>query len=62
MEAGGFDYNKANLKKVTVIRQDNGHTEHHSLNMKQVLDGHQNQPFNLKPADIIYVPEKFSWF
>jgi len=32
MEAGGFDYTKANLKAVTVIRTENGQTEHHKLN------------------------------
>lgn len=61
MEAG-IDYNKANLKKVSVIRQEDGRTEHHTLNLKRVLDGQQNVPFTLKPLDVIYVPERFSWF
>jgi polysaccharide export outer membrane protein len=62
MEAGGFDYNKANLKKVAVIRHETGRTDHYTLNMKGVLNGEQSETFNLKPADIIYVPERFSWF
>jgi polysaccharide export outer membrane protein len=62
MEAGGFDYNKANLKKVTVIRHDANRTEHFTLDMKGVLKGEQNESFNLKPSDIIYVPERFNWF
>ena len=62
MEAGGFDYTKANLKAVTVIRTENGKTEHHKLNLKPVLQGQGTEPFNLKPFDIIYVPEKFNWF
>ena len=62
MEAGGFDYTKANLKAVTVIRTENGKTEHHKLNLKPVLQGQGTEQFNLKPFDIIYVPEKFNWF
>ncbi|HWW00403.1 MAG TPA: polysaccharide biosynthesis/export family protein [Candidatus Acidoferrum sp.] len=62
MEAGGFDYTKANLKKIRVIRTENGQTEHHVINLKGVLQGEQADQFKLKPADIIYVPERFSWF
>jgi polysaccharide export outer membrane protein len=62
MEAGGFDYTKANLKAVRVIRHENGRTEHHTLNLKRVLQGNETEQFNLKPSDIIYVPERFSWF
>ncbi len=62
MEAGGFDYTKANLKAVAVIRQENGRAARHTLNMKRVLDEGDTEPFSLRPADIIYVPEKFSWF
>jgi protein involved in polysaccharide export with SLBB domain len=62
MEAGGFDYSKANLKAVRVVRSENGHMENYTLNLQLVLDGKQNEPFYLKPSDIIYVPEKFSWF
>jgi polysaccharide export outer membrane protein len=62
MEAGGFDYARANMKAVAVIRRENGRTEHHTLNLKRVLNGQQDDPFNLKPSDIIYVPERFSWF
>jgi len=62
MEAGGFDYTKANLKRVTVIRHENGQVEHYKLNLKGVLQGEQGEAFNLKPHDIIYVPERLSWF
>jgi polysaccharide export outer membrane protein len=62
MEAGGFNYTKANMKAVAVIRRENGRTERHTLNLKRVLDGQPGDPFNLKPADIIYVPERFTWF
>ena len=62
MEAGGFDYTKANLKAVTVIRTENGRQKHHPLNMKRVLKGEEIAPFNLQRSDIIYVPERFNWF
>jgi len=58
----GVDYNRANLKSVRVIRSENGKTEHHTLNLKSVLKGDTNEQFKLKPQDIVYVPEKFSWF
>jgi polysaccharide export outer membrane protein len=62
MEAGGFDRNKADMKAVVVIRQEGGQTRRYILNLKLVLEGKQTEPFYLKPSDIVYVPEKFSWF
>ena len=62
MEAGGFDYTKANLKKVRVTRQEGGGTRIYVLNLKQVMDGRGGESFYLKPSDIVYVPEKFQWF
>jgi len=62
MEAGGFDYSRADLKGVKVIRNVGGRLQHYTLNLKRVLQGQDSATFNLKAADIIYVPEKFSWF
>lgn len=62
MEAGGPVYTKANLKSVAVIREEEGHVDHYRLNVKVMLEGKQSRPFYLKPSDIIYVPERFSWF
>jgi polysaccharide export outer membrane protein len=62
MESGGFDYTKANLKTVKVIRRENDRMVSHVLNLKPVMQGKESEPFYLEPADIIYVPEKFSWF
>jgi len=62
MEAGGFDYEKANLKNVRVIRGENGVSKSYTLNLKLALSGKEEKPFYLKPSDIVYVPEKFSWF
>ena len=62
MEAGGFDYAKANLKDVRVIRYEDGRAHTYDLNLKEVLGGKQVEPFYLKPGDIVYVPERFSMF
>jgi polysaccharide export outer membrane protein len=62
MSAGGFDYTKANLKAVRVIRRENGTSESYTVNLKIVMQGKDNDPFYLKPDDIVYVPERFSWF
>jgi protein involved in polysaccharide export with SLBB domain len=58
----GVDYQKANLKSVTVIRRVNGRDEHHTLNLKKALQGTGGEPFYLKPSDIIFVRERFTWF
>ena len=62
MEAGGFDYSKANLKAVRVIRKQSNQTKNTTLNLKTALDGQEAAPFLMEPQDIIYVPEKFVWF
>jgi len=62
MEAGGFDSGRANPKAVVVIRKDGGKTQNHTIDLKAVLDGKSNEPFYLRAHDIVYVPEKFSWF
>jgi polysaccharide export outer membrane protein len=58
----GIDYSKANLKKVRVIRKENGRSEYHILNLREALLGKPAESFDLKPSDIIYVPERFTWF
>ena len=62
MEAGGFDYTKANLKAVRVIRHEKDRVENYTLNLKLVLEGKAHKSFYLKPSDIVFVPERFSWF
>jgi polysaccharide biosynthesis/export protein len=62
MEAGGFDMTKANMTGVRVIRQEDGQTKNYSLNLKNPLYGKASEPFYLKSNDIVFVPEKFSWF
>ncbi len=62
MEAGGFDHAKANLKKVTVLREFQGQTVSYTIDMRKVLTEPTSKPFYLKPADKIHVPQKFNWF
>ena len=62
MEAGGFDYSQANLKSVRIIRRDGNEVKHFTINLKAVMNGSENGTFPLKPSDIIYVPERFTWF
>ncbi len=62
LEAGGFDYSKANTKKVLLIRNENGVMKNFRLNLKTALEGKASEPFSVKPSDIIYVPERFQWF
>lgn len=62
MEAGGFDYTRANAKAVRIIRSSNGKTQKFTLNLQKILNGQDQAPFYVRASDIIYVPEKFSWF
>lgn len=62
MEAGGPDYARAKLTSVLVIRQEGRDVKHHRINLKLPLQGKKSDPFDLKPADILYVPERFAWF
>jgi polysaccharide export outer membrane protein len=62
MEAGGFDKDKADLKAVTVVRQEDGKVRSYTVDLQQVLGSTSSAPFYLKPFDTVYVPVKFSWF
>lgn len=63
MEAGGPDYAKANMKAVTVTRMEDGQFHTYTLNLNNELNGaKETGPFYLKPADILKVPERFTWF
>jgi polysaccharide export outer membrane protein len=62
MEAGGFDSTKADMEAVVVIRQVPGGTKNFILDLKKIIDGKSSEAFYLKPSDIVFVKEKFSWF
>lgn len=65
MEAGGFDYNTADMKHVKISRMEKGEMKHYVLNLKEELEGgagKQSKPFYLKPNDIVFVPQKLQIF
>ncbi len=63
MKAGGYDPDKALLKKVKVVRTVNGKTETHVLNLSGVQKpGEPVELFYLQPLDIVIVPQKFVIF
>jgi len=64
MEAGGFDYSKADTAKIMVIRHKTGSKgyDYITVDLKQVLDGKKTDLFYLAPDDVVHVPQKFSWF
>jgi polysaccharide export outer membrane protein len=62
MEAGGFDTTRADMQAVRIVRQQDGMTKNYVVNLKAALEGGQTESFYLKRSDIVYVPEKFSWF
>jgi polysaccharide export outer membrane protein len=62
MEAGGFNYDTANMRAVKIVRNENGVMQNYTVDLKAVLQGKDNKPVYLKPEDIVYVPERFSPF
>jgi protein involved in polysaccharide export with SLBB domain len=58
----GLDLDRSNLKHITIIRIGNGHTHKYRLNLHRVFQGYPAPQFVLQPYDIIYVPQKFSWY
>ena len=62
MEAG-VDTTRSDLKRVIVIRTaPDGATERFKVDLHKVVKlGAPADPLTLKPLDIIFVPEKFSW-
>lgn len=62
MEAGGFDPTRANPRSVVIVRTVEQKTQHTRLDLKAALEGRQTEPFYLRSNDIVYVPERFSFF
>lgn len=54
MEAGGFT-KLANPKQVYVVRNADGKHERYVLNLSAALSGASQQPFYLRPYDVVYV-------
>lgn len=62
MEAGGFNYDTADMRHVKIDRNLNGVMQHYTVDLKALLVGRDTKSFYLQPGDIIYVPERFSPF
>ena len=62
MESGGPDYNRANLKSVKIIRTQDNRTANYKINLKGIVNGTAIDIFYLQPNDIVFVPEKITWF
>lgn len=59
MEAGGYDANRANLRRVKVVRLEGGQQRAFVIDLRKSLDNPKTEPFHLRPSDIVVVPEKF---
>jgi polysaccharide biosynthesis/export protein len=58
MEAGGFDPNRARLSQVIVLRIERGKQLTYHVNLKNFLQGKDENPFYLRPFDIVHVPTR----
>ena len=56
MQAGGFDYRRAEVSNVVIIRHQDGKRYGCALDFRDALAGKEFQPFYLEPQDIVYVP------
>lgn len=62
MEAGGYDPNRAQLSKVTVVRVKDGVQTTYRLDMRKAFTGQDSTPFYLQPYDTVQVPNRsFNW-
>jgi polysaccharide export outer membrane protein len=55
MSSGGFDFERARLSSVMVIRNDGKNYRGHRLDMRDTLEG-RGAVFYVKPNDIVFVP------
>ena len=66
MQAGGFEEREAAVKKVVIIRHEGGKRYGIVRDLKRALKGKADEPFYLKPFDIVYVPRttitRFNWW
>jgi polysaccharide export outer membrane protein len=58
MEAGGYDPNRAKLSAVTIVRVEAGRQKTIHVDLKRIMEGHEDTPVYLKPFDIVNVPTK----
>lgn len=58
MEAGGPNFARAKLSEVKVIRDFQGDRQMYTIDFSEVLSGKNNEPFYLRPFDVVTVPER----
>jgi|SRR5882724_13599725 len=62
LESGGVDFSRANLKGVIITRKTKEHTEAFKVDVQSMMNGKSDETFDLRPNDVVFVPEKFSWY
>jgi hypothetical protein len=45
-----------------IVRQEKNRTVRYKRDLKKAMAGSNDQPFYLEPFDIVYVPERFTWY
>ena len=61
MLAGGVDMEDADYSNVVVMRHEEGKWIRYKVNLEDLLTGKSDDPFYLKPLDIVYVPSQFTF-
>jgi polysaccharide export outer membrane protein len=56
IQAGGFDFWRAEVRNVVIIRHKDNKRYGCALDFSASLQGKETQPFYLEPMDIVYVP------
>jgi polysaccharide export outer membrane protein len=56
IQAGGFDFWRAEVRNVVIIRHKDNKRYGCALDFSGALEGKEAQPFYLEPLDIVYVP------
>lgn len=59
MEAGGFEPAFSNPRKVVLLRTTNGQQSSYKIDLSPALKGKPYAPLQVKPRDVIYVPQSF---
>ncbi len=63
VDSGGFIEGRADMKHVKVVRKgDDGTTKTFVVDLRAALSGDPGEPFYLRPSDVVYVPERFSFY
>ena len=63
VDAGGFIEGRADLGKVKVVRKaEDGSTKTFFVDLRSALKGEPGEPLYLRPSDVVYVPERFSFY